>query len=158
MSCAFRAVLCGALLATTACSLDNTGLLAANVTSATGAVVVDIYYLGGVVRTADFDAGATLGFSKRSYVYPEGANGLPEAGWHLLHVPLPAARPVALATESVGLEGSGNAGDVSASIGYEAVTVMASAPAEASIAYRLAYSPREPAITVLSHCEGIEGC
>jgi hypothetical protein len=140
------------------CSIDNNGVLAAHVTPATGAVVVDLYYVGGVIRTADFDAGGTLGFSQRSYVYPAALPGLPEPGWHWLHVALPDQAPVAWSTESYGLEGSANVAGGSASLGYEALTVMAALPADASVAYRLTYAQDDPAATELSACEGIKGC
>lgn len=140
------------------CSVDNTGTLAAHVTPANGAVVVDLYYVGGVVRTADFDAGGALGFSRRSYIYPASLPDLPTPGWHWLHVTLPEERPIAWSSESYGAEGSLTVAGGSISLGYEAVTVMAAVPADADIAYRLAYTQDDPAATELSACEGIKGC
>ena len=97
-------------------------------TPGNGAVVVDLYYLGGVVRTAEFDAGGALGFSRRSYIYPASLPDLPASGWHWLHVTLPEERPVAWSTASYGIDGTVNAMGGSASLGYEAVTVMAAVP------------------------------
>jgi hypothetical protein len=145
-------------LSAAGCSIGNTGTLAAHVTPAIGAVVVELYYVGGVVRTADFDTGGTLGFSRRSYVYPASLPDLPAPGWHWLHVTLPDEQPVAWSTKSYGLEGSVTVAGGSASLGYEAVTVMAAVPADADVAYRLAYSQDDPAATELSACEGIKGC
>lgn len=145
-------------LMTAGCSIGHTGTLAAHVIPAAGAVVVDLYYLGGVVRTADFDAGAALGFSRRSYIYPAALPDLPAPGWHWLHVMLPDEQPVAWNTESYGLEGSLGAAGGSASLGYEALTVMAALPVDADVAYWLVYSQDDPAATELSACEGIKGC
>ena len=141
-----------------ACTIDNHGLLAANVTEATGAVVVDIYAVGGVLRTNAFDAGGSLGYSHRSYVYPATASGLPEAGWHWLGVALPATRPVAFTSRIVGLDAGKIASEVGGSVGYQSVTVMASVPENESVAYSLDYRPDDPAATILSNCEGMPGC
>lgn len=148
---------CLALLAG-GCSVGNTGTLAAHVTPATGAVVVDLYYLGGVARTAEFDAGGALGFSRRSYIYPASLAGLPAPGWHWLHVTLPEEQPVAWSTASYGLDGTINAAGGSMSLGYEATTVMVAVPVGADVAYRLAYSQADPAATELSGCQGVKGC
>jgi hypothetical protein len=142
----------------TGCSVDDSGLLLAQVIPADGAVVVDIYYLGGAVRTAGLDAGASLGFSRRSYIYPAGLAGLPENGWHWLHVPLPRSRPIALATQTYGLDTRAAEPELSVALGYEAMTVMAYASSDTSIEYGLAYRPDDPAATTLFNCEGLEGC
>jgi hypothetical protein len=146
------------LAALSACTINNTGLLAAHVTEADRATVIDIYSLGAQLTTASYDRSASLGYDVRSYVFPDTVAGLPSAGWHFFHTQLPTTPPVAVHTRTFGVAASARAGEVSGMIGYEEVAVMASVPAGDSISYKLTYAPDDPTKTSLSDCTGVAGC
>src|ERR1700756_4407346 len=99
-----RAGFCALALAASSCSVDSYGLVAANVSAADGAVIVDVYSIGANLRTRADDPGISLGAAKRSYVFPAAAGGNLAPGWHYLWASLPERNSVAQDTQSVGLD------------------------------------------------------
>lgn len=70
------------------CSTES-GLLIADVHRTEGAWVVAIEGFGATVRTVADDAGLTLGYDRRTYVYPERIDDPPPQGRHFFFVRLP---------------------------------------------------------------------
>jgi len=139
--------------ATAACTIDNVGLLAAYQTHADGAVVIDVYSVGGDLRTSGGDAGLSAGAVRRSYVF--SSDGVPPAddGWHFLTYPLPPSDPVALNATVIGLDVRAAAPEPGITLGYRATTVLARVAADQSVTQELAYWPDDPKRTRLRICK-----
>jgi hypothetical protein len=121
------------------CAVGEVGALHANVTHADGAVVVEIAGHGLWLRGRDGDAGLSLGYSRRVYVFPADAAGLPAEGRHLFAVALPEAASVAAHSETYGLELRAAAAELSLTVGVASHTQLALIDAEEAVAYRLRF-------------------
>jgi hypothetical protein len=140
------------------CAIDTVGTLAARVTHADAAVVVDVYTVGAHLRTRAEDRGMTIGLGRRSYVFAAAdADDVPE-GWHLLAVPLPVAGSVAQHLGSLGLEARVGPVDYGVTLGLRVVTLIARIPQDASMTLALDYAPAHPERTRLQLCREPELC
>jgi hypothetical protein len=101
--CCRRVLITVLLLIASGCTIENYGATAARVSKSETAIVYDVYALGGQVRTRTDDAGLSLGYTKRSYVFAVPSEGGPSEGWHYFHVPLPDRPALALHLVTVGL-------------------------------------------------------
>jgi hypothetical protein len=141
------------------CALNNFGLLAARATRADGAIVVDVYGVGGYLRTTSDDPGITVGWTRRSYVFRENLDQLPNPGWRYFFVSKPADGAIAQDTRTVGLDLSLAAPEWKATFGYKASTIFISrADSEPDRFIQLFYRPSHPAETQLKYCEGQSQC
>ena len=141
-----------------ACSIDNHGTLAAKVTAAEGAYVVDTYAVGASLRTRADDPGISVGFDRRSYVFDTASGNAPSPGWYYFSAPLPESPALVLHTENYGAEFRGRASDTGVSLGYRATTVMAEVPADESTYRLISYLPDAPEDTSLYVCHGEWPC
>ncbi len=140
------------------CSIDNHGALAAKVTAAEGAYVVDTYAIGAALRTRADDPGMSIGFDRRSYIFDAVSNHAPDPGWYYFEVPLPESTALVLHTENYGVELRIRANDTGISVGYRATTVMAQVPVGESIYRLLSYRPDAPEHTSVFVCRGEWPC
>ena len=140
------------------CAIDRVGSVAAHVTHADSAVVMDLYALGGHLRTRGEDRGLTIGLARRSYVFAvEDARNV-SAGWHLLCAPMPPVAAVAQHVASLGLEARAGPVDYGLSLGLRVSTVIARVPRGADMALALDYTPAHPEWTRLRVCKEFETC
>lgn len=144
-----------------ACAVNNTGFLAARVTDAEGAVVVDSYSLGGHLRTGGHDRGIAAGVGRRSYVFAtvSGASEVEDVatGWHLFHWRRPAGDVVASDVMQIGLDLElGQSLSFLAGLGR--TTQIARVSADSTVALYLKYAPRSPTETVSIYCKEKEEC
>ena len=79
----------------TACAPGAAGLVAGDVLEADGARVIVVRGYGVQLRGAPIDAGLTLGYARRTYVYPDTTPELPDPGRYYFWVPQPPTAPVA---------------------------------------------------------------
>jgi len=140
------------------CAIDNVGTLAAQVTHAESAVVVDLYTIGAHLRTSAEDRGLTLGFGRRSSVFaPESAATVP-AGWHLFWVPLPPVAPIVRHGTSLGLDVRAGPVAYGITVGLRVATELGPIPHDAQIVLALDYTPAQPGLTRLYLCGTSEPC
>lgn len=140
------------------CAIDGVGAVAGRVIHADGAVVVRTYALGVEGRTRAEDAGLTLGYSARTYVFAASEAETPEPGWHVFSVPLPRQPTVALQAEVVGVEARTSSREVGVSLGYRETTVLTAVAADASMVREFRFAPGEPEQTYYRSCEWGEPC
>lgn len=152
------AAYCAVAVAASGCSIDSYGLVAANVTRADGALVVDVYSLGANLRTHADDPGLTLGAAKRSYVFPLAAGAGLAPGWHYLWATLPERPAVAQNMQSLGLDLRSGAAGVGVTLGYGETAILAQADDAASFVLQLTYRPAAPGLTRLRYCDGETPC
>jgi len=143
------AVLLISALTTAGCAVGGVGFMAAKVTSARGAWVVDLHTFGVHVRpTIADDLGFSLGLSRRSYVFATQEVSPLESGWHLLYLPgIPFDRAIVRDTETAGVDVRMAPREAGATLGVLRVT--ASRPqlvAETSFRSIL-YMPQYPGLT-----------
>ncbi len=136
-----------------ACSVDGTGLSAARVSPADGAVVVELYALGAALRLQPGDQGLSLGGSRRTYIFPLAEAPALRPGWHYFLIDLPAVQPVALHGTSYGLDLSAMPQQTALNLGFSDIVVLADAPADAALLMQLSYQPDRPETTRLSYCQ-----
>ncbi len=141
-----------------ACAVDDMGFIAAEFTEGEGALVVDVYSLGGQLRTRSDDAGFTLGVQRRSYVFPRDAKDSPDPGWQFFWLSLPETEVVAIDTRILGLEVWTTSSEASLALGFKASTILARVPRDRSVAMMLAYTPDQPSQTRLKYCEEEREC
>ena len=88
----------------TACAPGAAGLVSGDVLEADGARVIVVRGYGVQLRGAPIDAGLTLGYARRTYIYPETTPELPDPGRYYFWVPQPPTAPVAWDGQAVGLD------------------------------------------------------
>ncbi len=142
----------------TACANGTVGIVAGDVMAADGARVIVVSGYGLSLRGLPADRGMTVGFSRRAYIYPDGASDPPDPGHYAGWVPLPASPPVAWRTQSLGLDVKASSVGLGVSLGYLEETVMAYLPDSADLVYRLHFIADDPAATVLTLCQGGQAC
>jgi hypothetical protein len=140
------------------CAFDNVGFLAGKVTSASDAVVIDVYQVGVHLRTRAEDAGVSLGVAQRTYVYSVDQAGSIPAGWHYFIVPMPDERAEVLDTRNLGVEIRATAPEASVTIGYRQTTILANVPSDASIILRATYDSSDRSRTRLQYCREGRTC
>lgn len=143
-----------ALLALNACSAGQYGLLRADVQQVEGARLVAVDTLGADMRTVKADAGVTLGWGRRIYIYPDGTPDLPQPGAYLFAIPLPAEPPLAWDVCSLGLDLRTSSLELGAVFGWRASTVLVHAPADSSLSFRLFFDSTNPGATRLDMRRG----
>ena len=137
------------------CAINSVGTLAARVTHAHAAVVVDLYTLGAHLRTRAEDRGLTIGLGRRSYVFAaEGADKI-SAGWHLLCAPMPPIAALAQHVASLGLEARAGPAHYGVALVLRGGTVIAQIPRGTDIVLALDYTPADPGRTQLRLLLGI---
>lgn len=134
------------------------GLLVADVYRTEGAWVVVIEGLGATVRTLADDAGLTLGYERRIYVYPETSDDLPSEGRHHWSVRLPKKPALARNTRTIGLELRTSGVDLGITLGYRDASLLAHVPVGESIYMRLSFLPDDARTTRLTYCPEEDPC
>ena len=154
----WRFIPCALAVALSGCSIDGYGLIAASVVQADGAYVVQTYSLGANVRTRADDAGASLGASKRSYVFPLASSEKLAAGWHWLWISLPSRSSLIQRAETIGVDLRSMFPGPSVDVGYSETTILARVDNDLSATMRLTYRSGAPELTRLQYCEGPKPC
>lgn len=150
--------LCVLTFAIWGCAINNYGALAANITKATGAWVIDVYSIGGYLRGRPDDSGITLGWTRRSYIFPERSEELLVPGWHYFAFRWPNERAVAQHTETIGVDLIVTSPERSLALGYKRSTVLARVPAGSNVLMRIHYQPFQPWKTRVEYCEEGDLC
>ena len=90
----------------TGCSIGNYGTLVGRYTYTPTAVVVDVYSLGGHVRTDPIDKGFSFGVRNATYLFPkpEGEIRSGEQKWSLFNFSLPKGEVGAVKRANLGIE------------------------------------------------------
>jgi hypothetical protein len=140
------------------CAPGAAGLVSGDVLEADGARVIVVRGYGLQLRGAPSDAGLTLGYARRTYIYPNTTPDLPDAGQYYFWVPQPSTAPVAWDGRSIGLDLRVAGPAVGATLGFRGTSVMAHVPAGETVFYSLRFMPDEPASTRLRYCEGDDAC
>jgi hypothetical protein len=145
-------------LAPAGCAVNGTGLIAAEVIESDGARIVETQSLGVAVRSYRHDAGLSLGYSRRVYVYP--LDSLPdlEPGRYIFWTPVPEPEPTVFHAETVGGEVSATPPIWAVSLGYRSLSLLAWTPADADGIRRLRFMPDMLDRTILLHCQGEDTC
>jgi hypothetical protein len=142
----------------TACAPGSAGLVSGDVLEADGARVIVVRGYGLQLRGAPMDAGLTVGYARRTYVYPNTTPELPSPGRYYFWVPQPATAPVAWDSRAIGLDLRVTSPAVGVTLGFWGSSVLARVPAGETVFYRLRFLPDEPASTRLRYCEGDDAC
>lgn len=140
------------------CAVNTVGFVAADVIKTKGAYVWSVEVVGGQLRTSAQDGGMTLGYTRRTYVYPDSIPSPPEPGRYFGYVLLPDEPAIAMDHRTLGLEARANEIEFGVTLGLKSTTVLAQVPDDTSIAYTLAFAPDRPAETRLDYCIGSESC
>ena len=146
-------------LASSACAIDNHGVVLGRITHADGALVADLYSVGAHLKTRPGDAGLVLGFNRSSYVFAQspGQKQIAE-GWHAFSVPLPADPPKALHIETAGISAHRNHGKFGMTLGFRAFTLLALVRRDANEVLAVRYRPARPSETHVRYCGEISRC
>jgi hypothetical protein len=152
------ALAAAALLVLAGCATGTGGLVAGEVVEADGARVIVVRGYGLQVRTEPIDAGLTLGYARRTYVYPDTTPGLPAPGSYILWIPQPATAPVALDGAAIGLDLQASRLNLGMTIGYRGTSLLTHVPVGESIFVSLRFAPTDPAATRLRYCGEGEEC
>jgi hypothetical protein len=134
----------GALAICSGCAVNGTGLVVGRVMSGQGAEVVEVYALGGILRTDAFSPGLTVGGTKATLIYPVLDAKRADSGWWWLHVPLPKRNPVVLDLRAVGVDLSLVEGVVDLTLGLRRRTILARVPVGEQVARHLFYDAEVP--------------
>lgn len=145
----------GALATLSGCAWGEDGALYADVTSADGGVVVEVTAAGLWLRQRSEDAGLSLGWSRRTYLFPAEAPGLPASGRHFLTLSLPRESSVASDVRTWGLEVRAVAPELAISIGVIGRTVLARVGLDDSVAYAVEFDTRNPERTKFRRLDDI---
>jgi hypothetical protein len=140
------------------CAPGSAGLVSGEVLDADGARVIVVRGYGLLVRGEPTDAGLTLGYARRTYVYQESATGIPEAASYVFWVPQPQIPPVAWAGEAIGLDLRASTSSWGITLGYRGTAVFAQVPAGDTVRRRLRFMPDDPASTQMRYCRGEDEC
>jgi hypothetical protein len=125
---------------------------------ADGARVIVVRGYGVQLRGAPIDTGLTLGYSRRTYVYPETTPDLPDPGQYYLWVPQPRSAPVAWDGRAIGLDVRMAGSNLGITLGFRGAAVFAEVPEDETVYYRLRFVPDDPASTLLRFCRGEDAC
>jgi hypothetical protein len=142
----------------TACAPGTAGLVSGDVLEADGARVIVVCGYGVQLRGAPSDAGLTLGYARRTYVYPCATPNLPDPGRYYFWVPQPATAPVAWDGRAIGVDLRMAASNLGITFGFRATAVFAQVPEHETVYYKLRFVPDDPAATLLRLCRGEDEC
>lgn len=140
------------------CAPGVAGLVSGDVLATDGARVIVVRGYGVQLRGAPIDAGLTLGYARRTYVYPDTTPEMPHPGRYHFWVPQPATAPVAWYGQAIGLDVRTAASSVGITLGFRGTAVFAQVPEDETVYYRLRFVPDEPASTSLRFCKGEDEC
>ena len=157
-ACVLPVSLLTMLTVATGCASGTAGLVSGNVLQADGARVIVVRGYGLQLRGTPPDAGLTLGYARRTYVYPDGIPGLPQPGRYYGWVPQPATAPVAWDGRAIGIDLRTAGPNIGITLGLRATSVLAVVPAGESVAYHLRFLPDHPSWTQLRYCVGDDPC
>lgn len=103
------------------CAFNGTGVVRSSVIETDRAFIVTVDSFGLQIRTVQFDSGFSVGYSRRTYLYPPGqfANLVPGEYWG--NISLPDKVPVAIQSTVLGLGGRTGVPDFGVSLGYRSV-------------------------------------
>jgi hypothetical protein len=146
------------VLAVAGCAPGAAGLVSGEVVEADGARVIVVRGYGLQLRAEPSDAGLTLGYARRTYVYPDTTPGFPERESYWFWVPQPASPPVAWAGEAIGLDLRAAPSIWGITLGFRGAAVLAQLPAGETVYRRLHFAPDDPASTRLRYCRGETEC
>lgn len=158
MSCEPKIPLLLISLLISGCAINNYGLLAARVTHVDGAMVVDVYGIGGYLRTWPDDPGVTFGWTRRSYVFSERLEQLQNPGWRYFSVQKPDDVALVQDTRALGFDLSFANPVWNATFGYKVTTILARIRSEFDRSLQLFYWPSYPSETRLKYCEEQNPC
>jgi hypothetical protein len=139
------------------CSTTS-GLLIADVHRTSGAWVVAIEGVGAAFRSVASDAGLTLGYDRRTYVYPERIGDPPRQGRHYFFLQLPKSLPVMIDTRAIGLDVRASSVEVGVTLGYRAAAMLVPVPITQSLYMRLKFSSADIKATELIYCPEENPC
>jgi len=136
-------------VATGGCAVGGAGFVAAKVTPAHGAWVVDLHTFGLHVRQAVADdLGFGLGLSRRSYVFATQEVLPPQAGWHLLFLPnIFYDRAIVRDTETIGIDVRMAPREAGATLGLLRVTASRPQLVSETSFRNILYLPEYPSLT-----------
>ena len=140
------------------CAPGAAGLVRGDVVEADGARVIVVRGYGLQLRAEPSDAGLTLGYARRTYVYPEATPGFPGPGPFWFWVPQPDTPPVLWAGEAYGLDLRTAPSSWGLTLGFRGAAVLAQVPAGETVYRRLRFMPDDPASTLLRYCRGEAEC
>jgi len=140
------------------CAPGAAGLVRGDVVEADGARVIVVRGYGLQLRAEPSDAGLTLGYARRTYVYPDSTPGFPGPGPYWFWVPQPDTPPVAWAGEALGLDVRTSASSWGVTLGFRGAAVLAQVPAGETVYRRLRFAPDDPGSTWLRSCRGEAAC
>jgi hypothetical protein len=140
------------------CAPGAAGLVSGDIVEADGARLIVVRGYGLQLRAEPSDAGLTLGYARRTYVYPDTTPGFPDPGPYWFWVPQPDTPPVAWAGEAIGLDVRAAASSWGITLGYRGTAVLAQVPAGETVYRRLRFAPDDPASTSLRMCRGEVEC
>lgn len=140
------------------CAPGAAGLVAGDVLEADGARVIVVRGYGVQLRGAPINSGLTLGYARRTYVYPENTPDLPNPGQYYFWVPQPPTAPVAWDGQATGLDVRMASSSLGITLGFRGAAVLARVPAGKTVFYSLRFIPDKPASTRLRYCEGDDAC
>lgn len=140
------------------CAPGAAGLVRGDVVEADGARVIVVRGYGLQLRAEPSDAGLTLGYARRTYVYPDTTPGFPEPRTYWFWVPQPDTPPVLWAGEAYGLDLRAAPSSWGITLGFRGAAVLAQVPAGETVYRRLRFQPDDPAATLLRYCRGEAEC
>jgi hypothetical protein len=140
------------------CAPGAAGLVSGDVLEADGARVIVVRGYGFQLRGEPSDAGLTLGYARRTYVYPENTPGFPEEESYWFWVPQPETPPVVWAGETIGLDLRAGTSSWGITLGFRGTSVFAQVPAGETVRRRLRFAPDDPGSTQMRYCRGEDEC
>jgi hypothetical protein len=135
-----------------------TGLLVADVERSDGALIVAVSGLGATMRTVPTDAGFSIGYERRVYVYPEAIDWVPAEGRRYFYLRLPDPAPVASSARVVGLDLRTSSPEFGLTVGYREMTSVTPISAGDSVYIHLVFVPDEKGSTRLTYCREESPC
>jgi hypothetical protein len=116
--------LLGLVILLNGCAINSAGTLLGRVVPADGAWVLQIYAPGAHLRTdTSADAGLTVGFSRREYVFSVNEAGMPSEGWYLFRLPATSGMDaLAVHERSIGADVRVGRDEPGVTLGYRSVT------------------------------------
>jgi hypothetical protein len=156
--CGIWAMMIAIVSGVSGCAPGSAGLVSGDGLEADGARVIVVRSYGVQLRGAPTDVGLTLGYARRTYIYPETTPDLPSPGRYYFWVPQPAMAPVAWDGQAAGLDLRVASPAVGVTLGFRGSSVLAWVPTDKTVFYSLRFIPDDPASTRLRYCEGDDAC
>ncbi len=125
------------------CAMNGFGLVAAKISDGDGAVNYTLYAPGVHLRTNGSDAGASLGYSRRTCIAEPSAK-LPGQGWYYFILPDYPEKCYATDRLTVGGEVRLTPPDISLAIGIRMTTQLAGVNLSDAADYEVSYNTADP--------------